>query len=575
MHYLDNLLLNTDSYKASHWLQYPPGTDASFFYVESRGGLYEQTVFFGLQSLLKDAINRPVTHADIDDARDLLAAHGEPFNEAGWRDIVDRLGGQLPIRIRAVPEGAVVPTHNVLMTIESTDAKAFWVPSYLETLLLRVWYPVTVATVSWQVKQIVRDYLERTSDDPEGQLPFKLHDFGARGVSSLGSAALGGAAHLVNFLGTDTLSALLLARAHYHTPVAGYSIPAAEHSTITSWGREREVDAYRNMLRQFARPGSIVAVVSDSYDIYRAIAEHWGTTLREEVIASGATVVIRPDSGDPVDVVEQCLRLLDEAFGHQLNGKGYKVLNHVRVIQGDGINPTSLRAILERITAAGYAADNVAFGMGGALLQKVDRDTQKFALKCSAVRVDGQWVDVYKDPITDQGKQSKRGRLTLLRNRNDGSYRSALLDEVDTYPDQRRRVGDRVGKRRVATGVDAGAGARACQCRTSLTRGAQGSPCTLPSTTSPCCLLQRCWRVCAPQHPTCSGACRCRTRPVAGIRCASAGARIARRCRSPLPRMPRCGRVRRAAGSVRKICGSTAAVVRQRRCDLGLPISGN
>ncbi|MBB3824746.1 nicotinate phosphoribosyltransferase [Xanthomonas arboricola] len=433
MHYLDNLLLNTDSYKASHWLQYPPGTDASFFYVESRGGVYDQTVFFGLQSILKEAINRPVTHADIDDAKALLAAHGEPFNEAGWRDIVDRLGGQLPIRIRAVPEGAVVPTHNVLMTIESTDAKAFWVPSYLETLLLRVWYPVTVATVSWQVKQIVRDYLERTSDDPEGQLPFKLHDFGARGVSSLGSAALGGAAHLVNFLGTDTLSALLLARAHYHTPVAGYSIPAAEHSTITSWGREREVDAYRNMLTQFARPGSIVAVVSDSYDIYRAIREHWGTTLREEIIASGATVVIRPDSGDPVDVVEQCLVLLDEAFGHQVNGKGYKVLNHVRVIQGDGINPSSLRAILERITAAGYAADNVAFGMGGALLQKVDRDTQKFALKCSAVRVDGQWIDVYKDPITDQGKQSKRGRLTLLRDRRDGSYRSALLDEVAAH----------------------------------------------------------------------------------------------------------------------------------------------
>ena len=189
MHYLDNLLLNTDSYKASHWLQYPPGTDASFFYVESRGGVYDQTAFFGLQSILKEAINRPVTHADIDDAKALLAAHGEPFNEAGWRDIVDRLGGQLPIRIRAVPEGFVVPTHNVLMTIESTDAKAFWVPSYLETLLLRVWYPVTVATVSWQVKQIVRDFLQHTSDDPEGQLPFKLHDFGARGVSSLGHTA--------------------------------------------------------------------------------------------------------------------------------------------------------------------------------------------------------------------------------------------------------------------------------------------------------------------------------------------------------------------------------------------------
>lgn len=427
MHYLDNLLLDTDSYKASHWLQYPPGTDATFFYVESRGGLHDRTVFFGLQAILKDALARPITHADIDDAAAVFAAHGEPFNEAGWRDIVDRLGGHLPVRIRAVPEGSVVPTHQALMTIESTDPAAFWVPSYLETLLLRVWYPVTVATISWHARQTIAGFLQQTSDDPQGQLPFKLHDFGARGVSSLQSAALGGAAHLVNFLGTDTVSALCLARAHYHAPMAGYSIPAAEHSTITSWGREREVEAYRNMLRQFGKPGAIVAVVSDSYDIYRAISEHWGTTLRDEVIASGATLVIRPDSGDPVEVVAESLRRLDEAFGHAINGKGYRVLNHVRVIQGDGINPDTIRAILQRITGDGYAADNVAFGMGGALLQRLDRDTQKFALKCSAARVDGEWIDVYKDPITDAGKTSKRGRMRLLRRLDDGSLHTVAL----------------------------------------------------------------------------------------------------------------------------------------------------
>ncbi|GGD47415.1 nicotinate phosphoribosyltransferase [Pseudoxanthomonas indica] len=427
MHCLHNLLLNTDSYKASHWLQYPPQTDATFFYVESRGGLHDRTLFFGLQAILKAYLTTPVRHADIDEARDLFAAHGEPFNEAGWRDIVDRLGGHLPIRIRAVPEGSVVPTHQVLMTIESTDPAAFWVPSYLETMLLRVWYPITVATTSWHAKQTLRQFLQRSSDDPEGQLPFKLHDFGSRGVSSVESAAIGGAAHLVNFLGTDTVSALPFAKAYYHEPMAGFSIPAAEHSTITSWGRENEVQAYRNMLRQFARPGSIVAVVSDSYDIYHAIQAHWGKTLRQEVIDSGATVVIRPDSGDPVAVVHQCLELLDEAFGHVVNGKGYKVLNHVRVIQGDGINPTSIRAILERITSAGYATDNLAFGMGGALLQRLDRDTQKFALKCSAARVAGQWIDVYKDPVTDKGKQSKRGRMSLMRHREYGGYRTVQI----------------------------------------------------------------------------------------------------------------------------------------------------
>lgn len=421
---LDNLLLNTDSYKASHWLQYPPGTDATFFYVESRGGTYDRTLFFGLQAILKEYLAKPITHADVDEARDLFAAHGEPFNEAGWRYIVDHHGGLLPIRIRAVPEGTVVPTHNALMTIESTDPQAYWAPSYLETMLLRIWYPVTVATISWHAKQTIRQFLERTSDDPEGQLSFKLHDFGARGVSSVESAAIGGAAHLVNFMGTDTVSGLCLARAHYHEPMAGYSIPAAEHSTITSWGRENEVAAYRNMLRQFAKPGSIVAVVSDSYDIYHAIREHWGKALKDEVIASGATVVIRPDSGDPVDVVHQCLELLDEAFGHTVNGKGFKVLNYVRVIQGDGINPTSIRAILERMTSAGYATDNVAFGMGGALLQQLNRDTQKFALKCSAARVDDEWIDVYKDPITDKGKQSKRGRMTLLQHREYGQFRT-------------------------------------------------------------------------------------------------------------------------------------------------------
>ncbi|MEH6418706.1 nicotinate phosphoribosyltransferase [Pseudomonas sp. CGJS7] len=424
MQCLDNLLLNTDSYKASHWLQYPPGTDATFFYVESRGGVHDRTVFFGLQAILKEYLAKPITHADISEARDLFAAHGEPFNEAGWRYIVDHHGGLMPIRIRAVPEGTVVPTHQALVTIESTDPNAYWVPSYLETLLLRLWYPVTVATISWHAKQTIRQFLERTSDDPEGQLPFKLHDFGARGVSSTESAAFGGAAHLVNFLGTDTVSGLLLAKRYYHEPMAGFSIPAAEHSTITSWGREREVDAYRNMLTQFGKPGAIVAVVSDSYDIFHAIREHWGTTLREEVIASGATLVVRPDSGDPVDVVHQCVTMLDEAFGHTVNGKGYKVLNHVRVIQGDGINPTSIRAILERITSYGYATDNLAFGMGGALLQRLDRDTQKFALKCSAARVNGEWIDVYKDPVTDKGKSSKRGRMTLLRHREYGHFKT-------------------------------------------------------------------------------------------------------------------------------------------------------
>ena len=422
-----NLILNTDSYKASHWLQYPPGVDATFFYLESRGGVYERTLFFGLQSILKEYLGKPVTAAMIDEAKAFFPEHGEPFNEAGWQHIVEVHGGRLPLRIRAVDEGTVVPTHQALMTIESTDPACFWLPSYVETMLMRVWYPVTVATVSWHVKQTIREYLDKTSDDPAAEVLFKLHDFGSRGVSSAESAALGGMAHLVNFRGTDTVLGVLAAREYYGEAMAAHSIPASEHSTITAWGKDREIDAYRNMLRQFAKPGSVIACVSDSYDLFHAVKELWGEALRDEVIASGATLVVRPDSGDPADIVHQTLSMLNAAFGSTVNGKGYRVLNHVRVIQGDGVNPDSIRAILERITHARYSADNIAFGMGGALLQKMDRDTQKFALKCSAARIDGTWTDVFKDPVTDHGKASKRGRLTLARHREYGTFKTVAL----------------------------------------------------------------------------------------------------------------------------------------------------
>jgi nicotinamide phosphoribosyltransferase len=428
----DNLILDTDSYKASHWLQYPPGADGMFSYVESRGGLHARTVFFGLQAILKQHLTRRLTLDDIAEAKQLFSAHGEPFNEDGWRYIVREHGGRVPVTIRAVPEGSVVPVRNVLMTVEAVDARCFWIASYLETMLLRVWYPTTVATISWHIKRLISSYLEETSDDPAGQLPFKLHDFGARGVSSRESAAIGGLAHLVNFKGTDTVAALVAARRYYGEPMAAFSIPAAEHSTITAWGRDGEEAAYRNMLRQYGKPGAIFACVSDSYDVYSAIEHLWGCHLRQEVIDSGATLVVRPDSGNPPDVVERCAVLLDRAFGSDVNRKGFKVLKHVRLIQGDGVNPGSIREILERLKRAGFAADNVAFGMGGALLQKMNRDTQQFAMKCSAVRIDGKWIGVHKDPVTDTGKISKKGRLDLIRDPTTREFQTYAFDATSS-----------------------------------------------------------------------------------------------------------------------------------------------
>ncbi len=419
-----NIILNTDSYKVSMFKQYPAGTTGVYSYIESRGGRYDQTVFFGLQAFIKEYLLEPITQQDIDVADEILTAHGEPFNRAGWQYILDKHNGYLPVVIRAVPEGTVVPVKQVLATIENTDPECFWLTTWLETALLRaVWYPTTVATQSWTIRKVILDYLEKTGDP--SLIDFKLHDFGARGVSSQESAGIGGAAHLVNFMGSDTIAGVLYAREYYNAGVSGFSIPAAEHSTITSWGRDNEVNAYDNMLTQFAKPGSIVAVVSDSYDIFNAAGNLWGEALREKVVASGATVVIRPDSGDPVTVNRQLIEILGEKFGYTVNNKGFKVLNNVRLIQGDGVNELTIRSILGAFMANGWSADNIAFGMGGALLQQVDRDTQKFAMKCSAVEIgSGNWIDVQKDPITDPGKKSKAGCVTLWK--SGGEYVSAV-----------------------------------------------------------------------------------------------------------------------------------------------------
>lgn len=435
---MSNIILNSDSYKYSQYDQYPPNTEYVYSYIESRGGMWDATVFFGLQAFIKKYLINPITQENIDEAEEIITAHGEPFYREGWEYILKEYGGKLPVIIKAVKEGSVIPNKNVLVTIENTDPKCWWLTSFLETALLRaVWYPTTVATNSYESKKIIMAALEKTGDP--SLIDFKLHDFGARGVSSEESAGLGGMGHLVNFMGTDTVSALVYARRYYGATMAGFSIPAMEHSTVTSWGKENEAEAYRNMLKSHGQLGAPIAFVSDSYDIFNACSEIWGKTLKQEVIDSGSVVVIRPDSGNPSDVVVKCLYLLEKSFGSHTNEKGFRVLNNVRVIQGDGIDHSTIRSILFCMEIAGFSADNIAFGQGGALLQQVNRDTLKFAMKCSAVGVrenteaDGHasgegilvWRDVFKDPITDHGKQSKKGKVQLYRKPN-GEYFSAV-----------------------------------------------------------------------------------------------------------------------------------------------------
>jgi nicotinamide phosphoribosyltransferase len=427
-----NILLLTDSYKVSHYKQYPPGTETIYSYFESRGGEFPETVFFGLQYILEEYLaGQVVTAEKIDAAERIFSQHFSSnsfFHRAGWKHIADAHQGRLPIRIKAIPEGSAVPTGNVLMTIENTDPACFWLTNYLETLLVQVWYPSTVATQSRAMKQTIAAFLHETGS-PE-QLPFKLHDFGFRGVSSVETAAQGGAAHLVNFRGTDNVAGIVQAQRYYGASMPGFSIPAAEHSTLTSWGREHEVDAYRNMLHQF--PEGLVAVVSDSYDVLAACRDLWGNVLKVDVLARDGTLVVRPDSGDPPTIVVQVLNILGEAFGTSVNDKGYRVLEpHVRVIQGDGIDRTMLTKILDAMRANRWSTDNIAFGSGGGLLQKLNRDTCRYAFKCSSATVDGVERDVFKQPVTDRGKSSKKGRLKLIL--RDGHY--ATVRDNGDYPE--------------------------------------------------------------------------------------------------------------------------------------------
>jgi nicotinamide phosphoribosyltransferase len=436
---LNNPILNMDSYKSSHAYLYPHDASYIYSYIESRGGAGDETVFLGPQMFIKRYLSTPITLDHVKEAKDILTMHGLPFNEDGWLRIVQKHGGRWPLRIKAVKEGTRVAKHNILTSVENTDTQLAWLGSYLETAYIRAcWYPTTVATTSFMCKQILRQYLRETSDltgdDFEMKLAFMLHDFGARGVSSKESAEIGGLGHLVNFQGTDTIGAVLQARAFYHEAMAGRSIPASEHSTVTTWGRDHELDFYRHQLQTFGKPEAMFASVIDSYDQDRAIREYWGDALKEDLIASGAKLILRPDSGDPLIVVPRLLNIAGSSFGFSLNKKGYKVLPpYVGMIQGDGISYDSLPAICQAIMAAGWSLENMAFGMGGGLLQQVNRDTHKFAMKASAVyrragspwedrvAVAGRWLDVYKEPKDDPGKRSMAGRLGLYRHL-DGSH---------------------------------------------------------------------------------------------------------------------------------------------------------
>ncbi|XP_064091267.1 nicotinamide phosphoribosyltransferase-like isoform X1 [Macrobrachium nipponense] len=437
---VNNVILLADCYKVSHHLQYPPGITKLYSYFESRGGKFPYTVFFGLQYILKKwLVGQVVTKEVIQEAKEIYGAAvmaDDLFNEEGWNYILEKHGGHLPVRIKAVAEGSIVPVKNVLFTVENTDPAVPWLTNYLETILVQAWYPMTVATISRIHKQLIHHYNQISSDD-QSLVSFSLHDTGYRGVSSVETAAIGGAAHMINFKSSDTIAGSCLLRKYYHVEgVAGFSGPFSEHSTVTSWGRERENEAHKKMLKSFM--GRKFGCVVDSYNIWECLEKTFGQELKDLVIENGSKggmVAIRPDSGNPTEVVLKCLEILEKAFGTEKNSKGYKVLpEYIKVVQADGINYQALASILKAMEENGWAANNASFGAGAALLQRIDRDTQRCAYKCSMAEVNGEDIEVFKQPITDPGKRSKKGRLAL--HCTDGVYTTVKASESSEEQDQ-------------------------------------------------------------------------------------------------------------------------------------------
>ena len=431
----NNICLLTDSYKITHHYFYPKGTEKIYSYLESRvGSEFNKTIFYGLQYIIKKYLNgQVVTEEKIAQADKLINTHiGEDiFNLKDWTYILEEYDGSLPVEIKAVPEGTPVGVGNVLMTVENTDNRCFWLPNYLESLLLQVWYPSTVATLSAEVRKLVNFYLEVT-DSPKDNIDFMLHDFGYRGASSTESAMLGGSAHLLNFSGTDTIPALTIPENYYNdSNVYGFSVQATEHSVMTSLGSEREIEQALNVIKN-AKNG-ILSIVIDSYNYRNFLnqSSSEGYELNEAILkfldVEGNKVVFRPDSGEPVSTTIDCLNILEKGFGSFKTEKGYKIFDsNIGLLWGDGLNYHKIRDILFAMKSHGWAACNIIFGMGGGLHTSVNRDTQRNAFKCSAQLRNGDWFDIYKNPL-DSSKKSKTGRFKLIKNEN--NYNTISLSE--------------------------------------------------------------------------------------------------------------------------------------------------
>jgi len=414
----------TDSYKAGHFIQYPEA-QKMIAYGEFRAPFNNDKtdnrfVFYGIRYFVENYLSHRWTQQEIDSADKFFSTHNAGGLPYPWpKDLMQAMitenNGYFPVKLQALPEGTCAHIHVPVFVI-TAEGKWSRLVTFLETILTHLWYPTTVATLSRRTRELV-DVAFDTSVDPE--LDFlrtsRLHDFGFRGCTCVEQSIIGGTSHLLNFEGTDTMSAAYYAQFHLNggKPVAS-SIPATEHSVMTAW--PTEVHAIRKMIQEFGGDNCLFATVMDSYDYTNAL-ETILPVMHKEKVAKGKSVwVLRPDSGNPTEVILQALHAADKVAGHTVNSKGFKVVNGLSALQGDGIGYAQIKDILEKVIAEGWSASNVVFGMGGGLLQKVNRDTMSFATKLSFIRyADGTNRNVMKKPKTDGGKCSLPGMLKVVR----------------------------------------------------------------------------------------------------------------------------------------------------------------
>ncbi len=427
---IDNLippfLLDTDTYKLGHPRMYPADAVELRAYFTCRGPLFEydeRIVVYGLRYAFDTILSRQIVQQDIDDAEQWLQKHGVAntpmeWPKNLWQKVVDDYDGYIPVEVRALREGSViypqVPVFEIIARQGDLEGGDFqYLVTHLETALMRIWSPMVTATKSAMVRAYLQTLFDASVDDElHYLLDSRLHDFGSRGVSSQETAMVTGAAHLCSFDGTDTMVAGWLATKYNDGKHVGTSVLATEHSVMTCW--DTEMGAVQNAI-EIAPEGSILSVVADSYS-YSNFLNNVLPIVAPLAQAKNLLFVIRPDSGDPVSCVIDGLNAASRAFGYDLNSKGYKVLRGAAVIQGDGINVEKLFEIADKVHAAKYSAQCVAYGMGGGLLQKQDRDTLKVAIKLCAMRTsDGILHPRMKKPSDDISKTSLPGPFQVNR----------------------------------------------------------------------------------------------------------------------------------------------------------------